>query len=402
MKKKLIIIGSILFVIGLLILLIVKIHKDEEVKNAVVEITLKEDRNVEFLTEFKVSDFIESINGQIVDDYTIDTTKLGTKEINYEYINDDGIRLKESFEITILDRTAPIIWLSGSYSTTKGSDIKLEEKIMCADNYDDNPTCVVEGSYDLNKVGTYPLVYKAKDISGNETEKKFNLIVKEPTKKGSTTTDSGKKTLYTDVLNDYKNENTQIGLDISKWQGDVNFSKLKEAGVEFIFIRVGTASGIDGERMVDSKFIQNIKGANEAGIPVGIYYYSYANSIERAREDAKWILEQVKDYKVDLPIAFDWENWSNYNKYHISIYKLTQMAKAYLDVFKDAGYQGINYSSKTYLENIWMDTTYDTWLAHYVKQTNYAGDYSFWQMCSNGRVDGIYGDVDIDIRYLNK
>ena len=118
-------------------------------------------------------------------------------------------------------------------------------------------------------------------------------------------------------------------------------------------------------------------------------------------EDAKWILKQIKGYDVELPIVFDWENWANFNKYHISFYHLTKMAEDYLDVFKKAGYEGMLYSSKYYLENIWLDTSYDKWLAHYVDNTTYEGDYSFWQLCDNGRVDGISGDVDIDIRYLD-
>ena len=188
-------------------------------------------------------------------------------------------------------------------------------------------------------------------------------------------------------------------MDISEWQGVVDFNKLKEAGVEFVFLRVGGTKGITGDYFLDSKFEDNIKKANEAGMPVGIYFYSYANSKEKAIKDAKWILEQIKDYKIDLPIAFDWENWSFYNEFNLSFFGLTDMANAFLDTFKDAGYQGLTYSSKTYLENIWQKTDYPVWLAHYAKSTSYKGEFEFWQICSNGRVDGINGDVDINIRY---
>ena len=77
------------------------------------------------------------------------------------------------------------------------------------------------------------------------------------------------------------------------------------------------------------------------------------------------------------------------------------MANSFLDVFEDAGYEGMLYSSKNYLERIWLDTNYPIWLAHYTSQTNYEGDFDFWQLCNNGRVDGIDGDVDINIRYLS-
>ena len=112
-------------------------------------------------------------------------------------------------------------------------------------------------------------------------------------------------------------------------------------------------------------------------------------------------VENIKDYKVELPIAFDWENWDSFNTYELSFFGLTNMAKRFMDTVKASGYDAMLYSSKTYLENIWMSVDYPVWLAHYTKNTNYAGDYSYWQICSNGRVDGINGDVDIDIRYID-
>ena len=252
----------------------------------------------------------------------------------------------------------------------------------------------------MNETGTYPLVFKATDNSGNVTEKEFNLIVRNPSS-GSSSGGVSAKTSFADVYDTHKNANTEIGIDISKWQGDVDFVSLKEAGVEFVIIRVGTSSGINGENLLDSKFIQNIEGANAAGIPVGIYFYSYANSEERAISDALWVVEQIKDYKVDLPIAFDWENWSFYNEFNLSFFGLSEMANSFVKTVRDAGYEGMLYSSKNYLEDIWFDVNYPVWLAHYTTKTNYEGNFDFWQLCNNGRVSGINGDVDINIRYLN-
>ena len=78
---------------------------------------------------------------------------------------------------------------------------------------------------------------------------------------------------------------------------------------------------------------------------------------------------------------------------------MTDIAKAYLNEFDRAGYEGMLYSSKNYLENVWYDTKYPVWLAHYTEQTNYEGDYKVWQLTANGRVNGIYGNVDINIMY---
>jgi len=400
-KKHVIIITTILLTvfIGIGFLYINKKIEQEKVKNAVIEITYKDNLTTEFLSEVKVTDFITSINGKLVDDYIIDTKTIGEKEINYEYINDDNIKLKQSFKINIVDKTAPVVWLGSNYSIAVGSKINLLDKIMCGDNYDNNPKCEIIGDYDMNKVNSYPLVFKATDSSGNITEKKFNLNVYKPKNTNNNNSSTRTRTYFSDVIKNYKNDNTEIGIDISEWQGDVDFKKLKNAGVEFVILRVGSTKGTKGDYFVDGKFKQNIKRANEVGMPVGIYFYSYATSKEKAIADANWILEQIKDYKVELPIAFDWENWSFYNDFNLSFFGLTDMANSFLDVFKEAGYEGMLYSSRNYLEQIWLKTDYPIWLAHYTYKTSYSGPYSYWQMCNDGRVDGIYGDVDINIRY---
>lgn len=399
-NKKLILI--ICIVVGIILLSVggFLLYKYIEIKNAVVKVVLKDNLEANFADTLKVSSFIESINGKIVDDYYLNTDSLGKKKIDFEYINDDGIKIKYNYEINVVDREAPLIWLGKSYNVTRGSEDNLIDKIMCGDNYDNNPECVIEGDYNLDNVGSYNLVFKATDSSGNVSKKKFILNVNEASSKKES---NGVKSVteFSDVIKNYKNDNTQIGIDVSKWQGDIDFSKLKSAGVEFVIIRIGSSTGINGENFIDSKFIQNIKNANSVGIPVGVYFYSYANSVDRAISDAKWIIENIKDYKVELPIAFDWENWGSFNTYELSFFGLTNMAKRFMDTVKDAGYDAMLYSSKTYLENIWMSVDYPVWLAHYTKNTNYAGDYSYWQICSNGRVDGINGDVDIDIRYID-
>lgn len=401
-KKKIIIIISI--IVGILLLSTggYFLYKYIRVKTAKVEVKLSEKLEANFADTLRVSSFIESINGKIVDDYVIDTDKLGKKTINFEFVNEDGIKIKYSYVIDVVDKEAPLIWLGKSYNVTKGSEDYLLDKIMCGDNYDNNPKCYIEGEYNLDEVGSYKLVFKAEDSNGNKAEKKFTLNVNEPKKGGSNSNTEKITTDFSQIVKDYKNDDTQIGIDVSKWQGDIDFSKLKASGVEFVIIRVGSSNGLNGENFVDSKFIQNVKNANAVGIPVGIYFYSYASTIDRAISDAKWIVEQIKDYKVDLPIAFDWENWGSFNKFDVSFFGLTNIAKGFMDTIKDAGYDAMLYSSKTYLENIWLPTSYPVWLAHYTKNTNYTGEYSFWQMCSNGRVDGISGDVDINIRYIEK
>lgn len=376
--------------------------KEENPPKPQPEIKLKKDTKASFYSKKKVSDYIEYLNGTIVDDYCIDTTSLGEKEVSFKYINKKGITVPYSYKIKVVDDVPPQIWVNSTKSITTKYNGNLLEDITCADNIDDNPKCEIIGNYNTKVVGNYDLVYKAVDHSGNTTTKKFTLKVKEPSTGGSSGSGNKTKTLFSDVIKEHKTPHTKIGIDVSSWQGDIDYEAVKKAGVEFVFIRVGSTRGINGEYFVDKKFKRNIEGFNKVGIPVGIYFYSYANSKESAIRDAKWVIDQLEGYKVDLPVAYDWESWSFYNEFNQSFYSLSKNAKAYLDTLKAAGYEGMLYSSKSYLERVWFDTGYDIWLAHYTKQTSYKGKYKYWQLCSNGKVDGISGNVDINIYYDNK
>lgn len=369
----------------------------EKIRNAKVEITYKEDLTVEWNSDSKISDYIESINGSIIDDKEIDALSLGKQELTYEYINEDGILLKQKFEVKVVDKTRPLIWLGKSRSIAVGSKDTLVQDILCADNLDSNPKCYIEGDYNLNKVGEYSLVFKAEDNAGNKNEQPFTLKVYKPSGKSSSSKQTYLK--YEDLVKEYKKDNTKIGIDISEWQDYPDYDKLKEAGVEFVIIRVGFTKGREGDYFLDKSFEHNIKEANRVGIPVGIYFFSYATSKEKAKENAEWVLDKIKGYKVDLPISFDWENWSKFNQYHISFYELQQMADTFIKTVEDAGYKGMNYGSKTYLENMWLDTSGTIWLAHYIDETGYQGKYKFWQRCDNALVPGISGPVDVNIMY---
>ena len=211
------------------------------------------------------------------------------------------------------------------------------------------------------------------------------------------------RTAFTDIITNYKTDKTKIGLDVSGYQGEIDYDAVKNAGVEFVFIKVGGTLGIDGEYYVDSKFKRNIEGFNRVGIPVGIYFFSYAPSKKSAIKDAEWVYEQIKDYKVELPVVYDWENWSFYNEFNLSFYNLTANAEAFLDTLNKKGYEGMLYGSKNYIDKIWLQTKYPIWVAHYTDDPTISyEEYAFWQICDNGQIDGIYGNVDINIMYVKE
>lgn len=372
-------------------------YKEEQrIKNAIIKIDFINPLEVNFNSEIKLSDLITSINGILIDDFKIDTSVVGEKEISFKYINEEDIKIPYKFKLQVVDKVPPVIWLNDTYKVDVGYSKKLEDVIMCGDDYDDYPTCKIIGEYNLNKIGNYNLVYEATDYSGNKTSKEFTLMVTKKSKNTSSNSSIPFRSLY----NEYKKNNTIIGIDVSKWQGDIDFDKVKDAGVEFVFIKLGGQSGIGKDRYIDSKFKRNIEGFQKVGIPVGLYYYSYADSIERAREDALWIIEQIKDEKIDLPIAYDWENWGSFNKFHMSFNTLTKGMEEFVNTLKKAGYEGMLYSSKNYLEKIWLKTNVPIWLAHYTTNTTYTGVYKCWQRTSSAKISGISGNtVDFDICY---
>ena len=396
MKKKIIIIITIILSIILLTIGGIFIYNKWRIANAKIIVELNDNLKIDVFQEIKLSDLIKSINGKLEDDFKINTTKVGVKPITFNYTNDDNIDVSYSFEIEIVDQIPPVIFSSKSLSVQKGYNGNLAKELFCGDNYDDNPKCEIVGSYDSKTPGTYKLKFVGTDSSNNKSENEFNLIVKS---NGSSNSTQPTYQNFSDIVKKHKTENTKIGLDVSKWQGDINFEQVKNAGVEFVFIRVGTQKGIGGEYVLDPKFEQNIKGFQKVGIPVGVYFYTYADSNKSAIADAKWVVEQLKPYKIQLPVVFDWENWSFYQEFNKSFYNLTEMANSYFKVIEKAGYKPMLYSSKNYLENVWFKTKYPVWLAHYTDKTTYEGDYYIWQLCSNGRIPGINGNVDINIMY---
>ena len=117
-----------------------------------------------------------------------------------------------------------------------------------------------------------------------------------------------------------------------------------------------------------------------------------------AKQEIDYTLNLIKDYDIELGIAYDWENFTDFNTYNISLHTLNEMSKVFLDEAQNKGYKPILYSSKYYLENLW-DKKYDIWVAQYADNNTYEGEYIMWQQCSDGRIDGINAYVDIDIMY---
>ena len=372
--------------------------KEKEITSS-NEITAKDNLTFEYAEKIKLYDLVNSDRGITDNNDYIDTYKLGNNEITINYTNSKNEEDKVKVTYNVVDSTKPIILLSSSITAYKGKDINLVNSGICADNYDKKPNCYVEGEYDINKVGKYDLKYVAVDSNNNKNEKKFTLNVKE--KKKTTTSNNShpkKKYLIEDLIKEHKNDNTMIGIDVSSWQSDIDFKKVKDSGVEFVIIRIGFGHK-KGEIIYDNRFSEYLKSAKENGLRVGLYFYSYAKNVKESSEQAKWIIEALNGESLDLPIAFDWEIFGGFNNYNLSLTDLNLIGEAFIKKINSAGYEGMLYSSKYYLENMWNLNEYKTWLAHYIDKTNYKGEYYIWQFSNTGKVNGIKGDVDLDILY---
>ena len=206
------------------------------------------------------------------------------------------------------------------------------------------------------------------------------------------------------------------GIDISEWQGelsDLSWNKIKNDGIEFVIIRCGyTGYGKSKVKRVDKFFENNYNNAKKHGIPVGVYYYSCATSIEEAREEVNFVLDIIKGKKFEYPIVIDTEddhdinNNSNSNKSQASIGKrtLTPIIKTFCDILEKENYYVSIYASTYWFENnLILDDLqdYDKWIAQWSNSVSVDYEYGIWQYSSTGRVDGIVGNVDMNYSYLD-
>lgn len=387
------------FVIILSVLLLVgcgnKIS-DEIPKGAFIDLKLED---IEVFQEMYVTDLVHDTNVKI-EDYKLDTDVIGEKDIEFYYTY-EGKKYIYQTTIQVVDTVEPKIFGSSSKIVKVGYEGNLCNSVTYGDNYDGQPECHVEGDYDFNKVGKYNIEIVVTDVSGNSTNYKMTLNVVDEIKPNNNSGGNSTKLQFSDAYKKYKTDSTELGIDVSEWQGDVDYEKVKEAGATFVMMRIGVKLDSGEEPALDKQFLNNIKNAKKSGLKVGVYVYSKALSSAEAIEEAEWVIEQLDGESLDLPIVFDWEIWSNWNSYHLSFHELNKMAHSFVETVEEKGYEGMLYGSKFYLENFWDDEDFEhIWLAHYASETSYEG-YMMWQFSNVGRIDGIYGDVDLNVMIVD-
>ena len=186
------------------------------------------------------------------------------------------------------------------------------------------------------------------------------------------------------------------GIDVSQWQGSIDWQAVKNDGIQFAFVRVG-----HGTHTLDTYYQQNMANANAVGIQVGVYFYSTARTEAQAVEDAQFVIQSMKGYLVSYPVVIDLEDASQTN---LSRQQITKIARAYCDEIRAAGYMPMVYCNENWYRNM-IDasqlTDVEMWVARW--GNTYSADIprDIWQCCSTGRVAGINANVDIDFGYTD-
>jgi GH25 family lysozyme M1 (1,4-beta-N-acetylmuramidase) len=188
------------------------------------------------------------------------------------------------------------------------------------------------------------------------------------------------------------------GIDISQYQKNIDFAKVKASGIDYVIIRAGYGKYT---KQKDPQFETHYKNATAAGLSVGAYWYSYASSVEDAKLEAQACLAVIKGKKFDYPIYFDLEESTQFAKGKSFC---DSIVKAFCGELESAGYYAGLYISRSPLQQyISTDVAnkYALWIAEYATKCNYSGDYGMWQYTSSGTVNGISGNVDRDYCYVD-
>ncbi len=196
---------------------------------------------------------------------------------------------------------------------------------------------------------------------------------------------------------------SKAGIDVSKWQGEIDWQAVKNAGVDFAIIRCGYRGSKTGTLVEDPYFAANIRGAGAAGIEVGVYFFTQAVTEAEAVEEASAALMLVQDYELNLPIYIDTEGaGGNGRADGLDKDTRTLVCEAFCRTVVNAGREAGVYASRNWLNknlDVSRLSSFETWLAEYRSIPLYEGYYTMWQYTSKGSVDGIKGRVDLDLYY---
>ena len=201
-------------------------------------------------------------------------------------------------------------------------------------------------------------------------------------------------------------EGATFGIDVSKYNGDINWEQVKNEGVGFAIIRCGYRGSKTGAIVEDPYFRKNIEGATSVGMPIGVYFFTQAVDEREAVEEASAVMSLIKDYKLTFPVFVDSESAGGKGRADdLEVTQRSKVLQAFCETIRSGGYKAGIYASKNWfnkrLDVSKLSADNVTWLAEYAEKTSYGGTYQLWQYSSAGRIPGIEGRVDMDLSYLD-
>ena len=201
----------------------------------------------------------------------------------------------------------------------------------------------------------------------------------------------------------YLSYEISYGIDVSEWQGKIDWKKVKTSGITFAIIRCGFREITGSNIKEDARFKENIEGAINAGLTVGVYFFGTAKNEREALEEAEFTYNLIKDYNLTYPVAYDVESLDQGRLNNIDYEIISNNVLTFTEMLSQYGYETMIYSNKNIFTNKLYTGKFDgklIWLAHYTDITDYKGNYNMWQYTSKGKVDGIGEYVDLNVSYF--
>lgn len=210
-------------------------------------------------------------------------------------------------------------------------------------------------------------------------------------------------------------DETTFGVDVAKYQGNIDWPQVAASGIDFAMVRVGYRTMVDGVIYEDSSARYNLQEASRAGISLGAYFFSTAVSTEEAQEEAEWVADFIAKYPITYPVVYDCEGYSepDSRQNSLTVEERTDIALAFLETIEECGYEGMFYSSRNELHNEsqWdvsrIEEDYKIWVAQYpaepyplTKESTYYDEHHMWQYTTEGSVPGISQPVDLNVAYF--
>ncbi len=295
------------------------------------------------------------------------------------------------------DKTAPVfLSFTKNVYIKKGEEFDIHKYIGYADDIDRDVELKLSDEISTEEEGTFPLKVTITDDTEKSTTWDMTVnVVSEMPKGGG----ESEKYAWADFAARYKNDSTMVGIDVSRWQEDIDFEKVKAAGCEFVIMRVGGYD--DGTLYRDGRFDKNLKNAKAAGLKIGIYWHAEESDPVEVKNSVDYMMDILDGEKLDFPIAYDWEDFMCFENHGMNLHDINDLLDTFAAEVETHGYTASIYGSKNYLINVWdAKERHKVWLAHYVGETDYQGDYYMWQKSSVGKLDGVTTDVDFDVYYI--